>query len=70
LLNALNKNEEIRFPIQGKVSNIEHKISLLIQAQIAGIPLEEQSKRAHNLSSEAKIVYANALRICRGTQYI
>jgi ATP-dependent DNA helicase HFM1/MER3 len=67
LLNTLNKNPSIRFPVRGKITKEYEKTSLLIQAYIAGISIEDSSgKRTHNITSEASAIYQTSNRVSRG----
>jgi ATP-dependent DNA helicase HFM1/MER3 len=65
-LNLINKNPGIRYPIKGKVSAIEQKISLCLQAVIGGVSLGEGKNRAHTLHQDAAVILQQAQRISRG----
>ncbi|KNC99300.1 uncharacterized protein SPPG_09286 [Spizellomyces punctatus DAOM BR117] len=63
-LNALNKNPSMRFPIKGKVVNVEHKVNILIQCALGSIPFTEQ-KTAQSLTLETSGIMQTACRIAR-----
>ncbi|KAJ3358463.1 Sec63 [Kappamyces sp. JEL0680] len=70
ILNLLNKDPDIRFPIQGKVTDVHQKIFLLIQAAIGGVSIDQSKERAgeksHRLTSDSSLVIRGAERLVRG----
>ncbi|TPX65577.1 hypothetical protein SpCBS45565_g05095 [Spizellomyces sp. 'palustris'] len=63
-LNALNKNPAMRFPIKGKVVNVDHKVNILVQCALGSIPFTEP-KTAQSLTLETSGIMQTACRIAR-----
>ena len=63
LLNALNKNSGIRFPVKGKVTTIDQKIGILIQCALGSIDLPE--KGAATMTNETAGIFQQCNRIIR-----
>jgi len=69
LLNAINKDPVIRYPVAGKVTEVYQKVFLIIQASIGGVNLErdvQKSTKTHSLTFDAKLIMRNASRIIKG----
>ncbi len=70
ILNQLNKDPLIRFPLKGKISSVHEKVFLLIQAAIGGVSFTESDKGAkskpHNMSADQALIMRNATRLAKG----
>ncbi|KAJ3288448.1 Sec63, partial [Borealophlyctis nickersoniae] len=63
-LNALNKNPGMRYPIKGRISNIDQKVNVLIQCALGTIPFTE-AKSAPQMANETSMIMQHASRIAR-----
>ncbi|KAI8916332.1 P-loop containing nucleoside triphosphate hydrolase protein [Gorgonomyces haynaldii] len=63
ILNNMNKHPNLRFKLKGKVSTVDQKIFLLIQAVLSNVPLAEK-KQTFSMTQEANLVMKTAERLC------
>jgi ATP-dependent DNA helicase HFM1/MER3 len=70
LLNDINKDPGIKYPVVGRVTEIHQKVFLIIQSSIGGVSLEhadqQKATKSHSLSFDAKLIMRNATRILKG----
>ncbi|KAI9009744.1 Sec63 Brl domain-containing protein [Gaertneriomyces semiglobifer] len=63
-LNAINKEPGLRFPLKGKITEIEQKVNILLQCALASIPFKE-SKVQSSLTMETSALLPQACRVAR-----
>ncbi|RUS28853.1 Sec63 Brl domain-containing protein [Jimgerdemannia flammicorona] len=64
VLNTLNKNPNIRFPLKGRATSVTDKVFLLIQCTLGSIPLNDP-KMGGSMTLEAYTIMSQATRIAK-----
>ncbi|RUS21409.1 Sec63 Brl domain-containing protein [Endogone sp. FLAS-F59071] len=64
ILNTLNKNPNIRFPLKGRATTVADKVFLLIQCNLGSIPLSDP-KMGGSMTLESYSIMSQATRIAK-----